>query len=134
VPANRLEPAEWEILAPQRRRYPAASRAATLSVVEAKEQKGARVAAVRGGRGAEKVPLRLHAPIRQPRSMVPVGAACQRWPTRSRLSSGGGFETGRDAFAGSDALTRAAHGITEAWRFAGGPMEQLSRCRLEFPP
>ena len=46
----------------------------------------------------------------------PAGAKACVSSFSSRLSIGGGFETGRDAFGGSDALTRAALGITAGSR------------------
>jgi hypothetical protein len=45
----------------------------------------------------------------------PAGAKALVSSSISRRSSSGGFETVRITFTGSDALTRAVSGITEAW-------------------
>jgi hypothetical protein len=57
-----------------------------------------------------------HAWRRSHQGQNPSGAKALVSSSISRRSSSGGFETVRITFTGSDALTRAVSGITEAWR------------------
>ena len=56
-----------------------------------------------------------HAWRRSHQGQNPSGAKALVSSLISRRSSSGGFETVRITFTGSDALTRAVSGITEAW-------------------
>jgi hypothetical protein len=66
----------------------------------------------------QRFALRDPSSTRSHQGQKPAGAKACVSSFSSLLSIGGSFETDRDGFAGSDALTRAALGITAAWREA----------------